>query len=105
MSRQPVLSPMDYPAVEISVAPEPRAVSGRFLEVLTWMLSFPAMLGACLVAALVSQLRNFQVDPDLWWHIKVGQDIMRIHRWPTNDPYSFTVLGAPWLAHEWLGDV
>jgi len=69
------------------------------------MLSFPAMLGACLVAALVSQLRNFQVDPDLWWHIKVGQDIMRIHRWPTNDPYSFTVLGAPWLAHEWLGDV
>jgi hypothetical protein len=63
------------------------------------------MLGACLATALVSQLRDFQVDPDVWWHIKNGQTIIATHHWPTVDPYSFTVSGTPWIAYEWLGDV
>ena len=67
--------------------------------------SFPAMLGVCLVTALASQLRDFQVDPDVWWHIKNGQTIIATHHWPTVDPYSFTVSGTPWIAYEWLGDV
>jgi len=110
MSEQPMVSPVDCPAVEISAipdraAPQVRAVSGRLLEALKWMFSFPAMLGACLVTALISQLRDFQVDPDVWWHIKNGQTIAASHHWPTVDPYSFTVSGTPWIAYEWLGDV
>ncbi len=49
--------------------------------------------------------RLFNVDPDLWWHLKVGETILRTHHWPTTDIYSFTVNGQPWLAYEWLGDV
>ena len=67
--------------------------------------SFPAMLGALLVAGVFVARRGFDVDPDLWWHIKAGQDILRTHHWPTTDPYSFTVAGHPWMAAEWLGDV
>jgi hypothetical protein len=48
---------------------------------------------------------NFEVDPDLWWHLKVGENILATHHWPTTDPYSFTAAGQPWLASEWLGDV
>src|SRR5215470_8486328 len=67
--------------------------------------SFPAMLGTFLVARVFYEARAFFVDPDLWWHIKNGQNILATHRWPTTDPYSFTVAGTPWLSYEWLGDV
>ena len=63
------------------------------------------MLGAMLVGAVFITARSFQVDPDLWWHIKTGQNILATHHWPTTDPYSFTVSGTPWVAYEWLGEV
>jgi hypothetical protein len=63
------------------------------------------MLVSVFLGCLLYRLREFRVDPDLWWHIKVGQDIVRNHHWPTSDPYSFTVSGTPWMAYEWLGDV
>ena len=50
-------------------------------------------------------LRSFWVDPDVWWHIKVGATILSTHRWPTSDPYSFTVYGTHWIAYQWLGEV
>jgi hypothetical protein len=67
--------------------------------------SFPALLASALVGAVFFAARAFRVDPDLWWHIKVGDTILATHHWPTTDPYSFTVAGQPWLAYEWLGDV
>lgn len=67
--------------------------------------SFPAVLGAVLVAAAATSARAFSLDPDVWWHVKVGQEILATHHWPTVDPYSFTVAGQHWLAYEWLGDV
>jgi hypothetical protein len=106
------LSTVDVPA---GVAPETKHVStpnqevasssARLLEALKWAVSFPAMLGMFLIGRIFYEARNFVVDPDVWWHIKVGQDILRSHHWPTTDPYSFTVLGSPWIAYEWLGDV
>ncbi len=69
------------------------------------LISFPALLGGLLVAALFVPLREFTVDGDLWWHIKVGQDILATHHFPTADAYSFTVHGTPWVAYEWLGEV
>ena len=69
------------------------------------IFSFPAMLATFLVGRVFYEARAFFVDPDLWWHIKNGQNILATHRWPTTDPYSFTVAGTPWLSYEWLGDV
>lgn len=73
-------------------------------ELPKWAFSFPTMLGAILVGRVFYEGRNFSVDPDVWWHIRTGQNILATHRWPTSDPYSFTVSGAPWMAYEWLGD-
>jgi hypothetical protein len=67
--------------------------------------SFPAVLGAALVGAVFVIGRTFDVNPDFWWHAKTGETILATHRWPTADPFSFTVAGRPWLAYEWLGDV
>jgi hypothetical protein len=69
------------------------------------VFSFPAMLATFLVGRVFYEGRAFFVDPDLWWHIKVGQNILATHHWPTTDPFSFTVGGTPWMAYEWLGDV
>jgi len=75
------------------------------LGLLRWVISFPGMLGALLVGGVFWSGRVFKVDPDLWWHIKIGDTILATHRFPTVDPYSFTVLGQPWIAYEWLGEV
>ncbi len=63
------------------------------------------MLATFLVGRVFYEGRAFVVDPDVWWHIRVGQDILATHHWPTTDPFSFTVAGTPWIAYEWLGDV
>ena len=63
------------------------------------------MLAGLLVGGTFAVGRRFVVDPDLWWHIKVGDAILTTHHWPVADPFSFTVSGQPWLAYEWLGDI
>ncbi len=63
------------------------------------------MLATFLVGAVFFIARDFSVDPDLWWHIKNGQNILATHHWPTTDLFSFTVSGQPWISTEWLGDV
>jgi hypothetical protein len=75
------------------------------LPVLRRLFGFPMMLVALLVAGVFVARRDFHVDPDFWWHLKVGEDILRTHHWPTADPYSFTVAGQPWFPAEWLGGV
>jgi hypothetical protein len=92
-----------------NLAPKTRALRERNLPAASALLkeaiSFPAMLAALLVAAVFVSLRGFSLDPDVWWHVKVGAAILATHHWPTSDPYSFTASGAPWIAYEWLGDV
>jgi hypothetical protein len=74
-------------------------------SLLRQVFSFPIMLATLLVGRVFYEARAFFVDPDLWWHIRVGQNILATHHWPTTDPFSFTVAGDPWIAYEWLGDV
>jgi hypothetical protein len=69
------------------------------------VVSFPVVLAVLLVGGIFVPLRDFFVDPDVWWHIKVGATLLSTHRWPTVDPYSFTARGSPWIAYEWLGDL
>ena len=82
-----------------------RAKSRRLLDLLKCTFSFPAMLGTMLVGAVFVLGRYFAVDPDVWWHIKNGQNILASHHWPTTDTFSFTVNGQPWISMEWLGDL
>ena len=44
-------------------------------------------------------------DPDLWGHIKFGEDIWRAKGLVRVDPYSFTAYGQPWINHEWLSEI
>ena len=92
-------------AVSAGAASAQLRESAKWLEAVKWMFSFPAMLGTFLVGRVFYEARGFFVDPDVWWHIRIGQDILRTHHWPTTGPYSFTAPNMPWIAYEWLGDV
>jgi len=87
----------------VSNLPTQRAVTvpGDFLR--RWM-SFPVFLGAILAGGAFVAAHFRFVDPDTWWHIRIGEMILR-HHFPTADPYSFTAPGAPWIAYEWFGEV
>ena len=114
MSEPPTVYPLEYPGVEnqmaTGTAEEPGAreaerTPAKWLEAVKWTFSFPAMLGTFLFGRVFYQARQFFVDPDVWWHIRIGQDILKPHHWPTTAPYSMTAANLPWIAYEWLGDV
>ncbi|WP_024337640.1 hypothetical protein [Bradyrhizobium japonicum] len=44
-------------------------------------------------------------DSDSFWQIKIGQWILDHGAMPTNDFYSFTRAGAPWISTSWLSQV
>ena len=44
-------------------------------------------------------------DPDLWWHLKMGEVMLDSHSIPSSDIFSFISFGKPMLAHEWLSEV
>ncbi len=44
-------------------------------------------------------------DPDLWWHLAVGEWITESGQVPRQDPFAPPGEAKPWLAHEWLFEV
>ncbi len=44
-------------------------------------------------------------DPGTFWHTVVGEDILTTMSLPRADGYSFTCLGHPWIAQQWLGEI
>ena len=42
---------------------------------------------------------------DMWWHLSTGRYVLQNHSVPHSDPFSATIAGKPWTAHEWLSGV
>jgi len=71
----------------------PRADRYAQMVVLTLLLAGPAFM--CLHAAIA-------IDPDLWWHLRVGEWVSQHHAVPHVDPFSRELAGKPWFAYSWL---
>jgi len=50
-------------------------------------------------------LSSLRLEPDTWWHIKFGEEILTAGQWAKLDAYSFTAYGHNQLSFEWLGEV
>ena len=62
--------------------------------------SWPLILG--VVGFLIPVLLGWGLaDPDTYWHIAAGRWMLMHGAVLTHDPFSFTMHGAPWVAHEW----
>ena len=44
-------------------------------------------------------------DPDLWGHVRFGQDMIRARSIIQNDNYAYTNRQSTWVNHEWLSEV
>ena len=66
-----------------------------FLAILVWLFVSGGGMGWSGLLA----------DADAGWHIRTGEWILDNHTVPYQDLYSFSKLGAPWYAWEWLSDV
>jgi hypothetical protein len=69
------------------------------------VLSFPAMLSSLLALLAVITVRSRFDDPDLWWHLKMGQIMWTTHVIPTVDLFSYTTNHHSYIPHEWLSQV
>ncbi len=91
-ARRLVGAPSASPALRL-VRPQPRT---RGVRVVVVQL---AMIFAVLaVLPLVKQ-----VDNDFWWHLRTG-DLILHSGIPRTDPFSWSMAGRPWVAHEWLSE-
>jgi hypothetical protein len=87
----------------LDLAPSPAAPPA--IRLTRALFSFPVMLafGLALITTLTVSTR-FN-DPDLWFHLKLGQVVWTTHSIPSTDTFSFTAQGHPWTAHEWLAEL
>jgi hypothetical protein len=67
-------------------------------------MSLRHALTAALVVCAVAVLSGTTADPDLWGHVRFGQDILASRSLHAQDVYSFTS-DRPWINHEWLSEV
>src|SRR5262245_20172144 len=44
-------------------------------------------------------------DPDLWGHVRYGQDVLASGRLPETATYTFTAPDQPWINHENLAEI
>ena len=71
-------------------------------------------LGACpawtivtgLVFGLLVYLSSGPLDdPDVWWHVRLGRQILDTHRLPRHETWSYAALGHVWTPTAWLSDI
>ncbi|MGI8840415.1 MAG: hypothetical protein ACR2F8_06510 [Caulobacteraceae bacterium] len=65
------------------------------------LIALPAL--ALFAVCLVDQ--PMFADGDSNWHVAAGRWILAHRAVPLVDPFSYTALGRPWVAHEWLSEV
>jgi hypothetical protein len=82
-------------------APGAPTAHGRLLD---WM-SDPrrALLAAVLVLTGGVGLDALS-DPDVWWHIRLGDWIIAHHQIPAGELFAYTAFGNPLVVHEWLSE-
>jgi hypothetical protein len=72
---------------------------------LSWLkANWPVVLGLLAIFVYIMAI-CFRLDPDLGWHLRVGEDLLKNHIFPRNDFYTFPFKGYAWRDHEWLAEV
>ena len=92
--------PNSSTAVEI-----PSRRPGAFLRAMRRVFSFPVALAFLLMVLATLTVHKRFDDPDMWWHLKMGQIIWTTHTIPTHDIFSYTTNHHATVPQEWLGEV
>ena len=77
----------------------------KSLRTIQRLFSFPVTLASLLIVLTVLTVRGRFDDPDLWWHLKMGQTIWTTHSIPTHDLFSYTANQQTLVPQEWLAQL
>ena len=75
------------------------------IRILQRIFSFPVMLAVLLAVLAVLTVRARFDDPDMWWHLKMGEVIWTTHAIPLTDIFSFTTNHHALIPQEWLAQL
>lgn len=78
----------------------PLALPAGRRRAFAWLL--PVAGGLAAYASVLARGGGVFGDPDPFYHVAVGRWIIAHGAVPRADPFSFSLPGAPWVAHEWL---
>ncbi len=68
--------------------------------------TFSFLLGSALFLLLFAALLIPPIEAtDFWWHVGVGEVVLREGRIPQSDLFSYTVPGRPYIYQSWLAGV
>src|SRR5258707_5678948 len=67
-------------------------------------LSWPLLIAIFGFAMTLAPGARVLADPDILWQVVTGNWILAHGAVPHADPFSYTMAGAPWGAHELLPD-
>lgn len=66
--------------------------------------ALPLLVGLAAFARALLDRRSLLNDPDTYLHIAAGRWLLAHDALPSQDPFSHSMAGAPWVAHEWLAE-
>jgi hypothetical protein len=92
------------PGGSVALAVE-KARTGAIRNAIQSVFSFPVMLAFMLAVLAVFTVRSRFDDPDMWWHLKMGEVIWTTHTIPLHDIFSYTTNHQATVPQEWLGEV
>jgi hypothetical protein len=70
----------------------------------SWLVSWPLVGGLLAYLYALGMGKAMLVDGDTFWHVATGRWIFSHQAIPAADPFSHTMPGTPWTAHEWLSE-
>lgn len=70
-----------------------------------WLFSWPLIVGMLVYLFLLVRGKMLLEDGDTYLHIATGHWILQHRAIPAHDPFSHTMPGIPWTAHEWLSEI
>jgi hypothetical protein len=62
-------------------------------------------VAAFFAVALLPRATWPLIDPDVWWHIRAGEQVLNTGAVPKVDTWSLTAAGHSWTSQDWLSNV
>jgi hypothetical protein len=76
------------------------------IKILRQRIIFRRLIQALVILTIfLMALTRINHENDLFWQMKMGEDIVVRHIFPTTDPYNLSNPGTVWTLEEWLPSV
>ncbi|MFZ6027532.1 MAG: hypothetical protein ACOYYS_07425 [Chloroflexota bacterium] len=72
---------------------------------MAFLRRFDVLIAIILLVSIFAMASQPALDPDMWWHLRAGDEIWHRGEILTRDVFSSTRAGMPWVNVFWLSDL